>query len=379
MGNVMSDDFDVPLEKLANWEYKRLKARDLAAQHLAEEKRQAANARSRQDDGEELFMNLPDQPPALWGEDSQILWADGEPLMIAGDDGTGKTTVVHQLMAARLGQFDSVLNHAVAPARGRILYLAMDRPQQARRAGHRIFKLMDRDVLQKRLVAWVGPLPVDILKSPGTLADWIAEEFGTDITEVYADSYKDLAAKISDDAVGAGINSAIQEVIARGVNWVGLHHPKKAQDTNKTPNTLADMYGSRWLTAGHGSVLFLERQKDQTDNDVIQVKQLKEPMDKMAPMVARHDRTTGLTHFVSSVQSAAAMASSDRRARITAYVLSGGPQGREQKDICAIIGGRKESVIKELHDMHATQDLKLKVVNRSNIWWDPSHAPGDAV
>lgn len=373
----MSDSADYQAK--VNRYLEDLAVRDEAQSLFTAAKRAKATTRSRQHDGDEMFIDLPDTPPALWGKDSQILWADGEPLMIAGDDGTGKTTIVHQLMAARLGLFDSLFGLPVLPTGGRILYLAMDRPQQARRAGHRVFQHLDRDVLQKRLVAWQGPIPVDILKAPGALADWIAEEFGTDITEVYADGLKDMAAKISDDGVGAGLNSAIQEVIARGINWVGLHHPKKAQADNKTPNTLADMYGSRWLTAGHGSVLFIERPKDATDNDLITVRQLKEPMDKLTPLLAKHDRPTGRTTVVSTLGTIAQQTRSDQERRISNYVEMAGVDGQKQTDICTFIGGNRANVIAVIKAMYNNDDLKFKQNGKAHMYYHPLHAPADAI
>lgn len=381
----MSDDFAADLEEQVNRELLRLHARDKAAFIYGEAKRQTSTSRSRQHDGASFFLDLPATPPALWGKGSEILWADGEPLMIAGDDGTGKTTIVHQLMAARMGLFDELLGQPVARTSGKVLYLAMDRPEQARRAGTRVFQHLDPVVLKEGLATWNGPLPVDILKSPSALADWIAEEFGTGISEVYADSMKDMAAKISDDGVGAGINSAIQEVIARGINWVGLHHNKKAQSDNRAPNTLADLYGSRWLTAGHGSVLFIERPKDQADNDVIMVRQLKEPMDKMKPLLAKHDRPAGRTNFIMAVSAVAQQVQSELKQRISDYLQAGGSDGRVQKDICAVIGGTKMKVTKALEEMHINDDLKLKrdvklaSGQKGIVYWHPMHAPGDAV
>jgi hypothetical protein len=278
-----------------------------------------------------------------------------------------------------LGLFDSLLKLPVKPTEGRILYLAMDRPQQARRAGARLFSSADQGTLRERLAVWQGPLPVDVLKAPGALADWIVQQFGSEVSEVHADSLKDMASKLSDDSVGSGLNSAIQEVIARGINWVSLHHQRKASGDNKKPNALADIYGSRWLTAGHGSVMMLSRPTDTADNDVVEVRQLKEPMEKISPFLARHDRTTGRTQFVMDLKSTTAQAANDRRARIAAYVLAGGTQGREQSDICAAIGGRKQLTIDELHAMHNDLDLRLKKVGRTNTWYDINHAPVDAV
>lgn len=268
------------------------------------EQRNAQNSRSRHMSGESFFLDIPEKPPTLWGLGNQILWIDGEPLMIAGDDGTGKSTLAHQLIACRLGIRSKLLGFSVEPADGRIVYLAMDRPEQARRAGARLFpkdfREEHRKDLRDRLAVWQGPLPVDVLRSPVALADWIRQQFGSDVSEVHADSLKDISSRLSDDAVGSGINSAIQELIARGINWVGLHHQRKANGENKKPDSLADIYGSRWLVAGHGSVLMLVRPGDD-NKDVIEIRQLKEPMDKLRPMLAKHDRVNGRTSVIKEV------------------------------------------------------------------------------
>lgn len=267
-------------------------------------RRQAASTKPRRVSGGEFFLDIPKDPPVLWGDGSRILWVDGEPLMLCGDDGTGKSTIDHQLIAMRLGLLptDQLLGYAVAEAKGRVLYLAMDRPEQARRAGGRLFPALFaeekfRDVLNERLVVWRGPLPVDPLSSPDALADWLHNEFGSDLSEVHADSLKDIAPRLTDDAVGSGLNTAIQEVISRGVNWVGLHHQRKANNENKRPEQLSDVYGSRWITAGHGSVLMLVKASEE-NKDYVELRQLKEPMDRIPALLLKHDRATGRTHEV---------------------------------------------------------------------------------
>lgn len=260
----------------------------------------ARSTHARKMRGAEFFLDLPDAQPVLWGEGTEVLWIDGEPLMICGDDGTGKSTIDHQLIACRLGLRDTLLGFEVAEADKPILYLAMDRPDQARRAGHRLFPKVVveefRDILAKRLHVWRGPLPVDVLSGPDALADWIQSEFG-DVGEVHADSLKDLAPRLTDDAVGTGVNVAIQELVSRGINWVGLHHQRKANGENKKPDALADVYGSRWLTAGQGSVLMLSK-PGESDKDQVELRQLKEPADRIRPMLLNHHRASGQTFVV---------------------------------------------------------------------------------
>ena len=79
--------------------------------------------------GAEWLLQLPEAPPAIWGKGEQVLWAQGEALMIAGGPGLGKTTLAGQLVRGRLGLQRSVLELPVEPG-GTLLYLAMDRPQQ---------------------------------------------------------------------------------------------------------------------------------------------------------------------------------------------------------------------------------------------------------
>ncbi|GGO72411.1 bifunctional DNA primase/polymerase [Nocardioides deserti] len=286
---------------------RKLRIRDAAARAFQAEKiaeRHARSRNARKMSGSEFFLDLPAETPTLWGDGKRILWIDGEPLLICGDDGTGKSTIDHQLMAARLGFRDELLGYSVTPAEGIVLYLAMDRPEQARRAGNRLYPdsvdIDFRSNLAANLAVWRGPLPVDVLAGPEVLADWIHSEFGP-VAEVHADSLKDVASKLSDDAVGSGINSAIQEVVSRGINWVGLHHQRKASGENRRPDSLSDVYGSRWLTAGQGSVLMLVK-AGEFDKDQVEMRQLKEPSDRVPALLLEHDRSRGRTRVVEASQ-----------------------------------------------------------------------------
>ena len=51
-------------------------------------------------DGGTFILDIPEAIPALWGDGDDVLWAQGESLMIAGPLGLGKTTLAILLMRA---------------------------------------------------------------------------------------------------------------------------------------------------------------------------------------------------------------------------------------------------------------------------------------
>ena len=118
-------------------------------------------------DGATFILDQPATIPALWGDGTEVLWAENESLMIAGPMGLGKTTLAVMLMCAQLGVGDTlVLGMPVTERRGKTLYLAMDRPAQIARAMLRRFTEDDRTVLAERLRVWRGTPPADIARNP---------------------------------------------------------------------------------------------------------------------------------------------------------------------------------------------------------------------
>lgn len=227
-----------------------------------------------------------------WGEGHNVLWASGESLMIVGPPGVGKTTVGTQIVAGLLGLREKVLGLPVAPAK-RVLYLALDRPNQIRRAMGRLFDPADAEILHERLLVRRGPLLTDLAKNPMTLLEQ-AKRFDCDV--VFIDSLKDAAIKLTDDETGGMVNRAIQWCNAEGVDVCSLHHQRKGEQGTK-PNTLSDVYGSAWLTAGTGSVILLWG--DAGDEDVLLV-HLKQPIDPVGPLELHHDHDRGVTTVVHS-------------------------------------------------------------------------------
>jgi replicative DNA helicase len=238
--------------------------------------------------GASFFQNVPEVPPAIWGLGREILWAEGEALLIAAPQGVGKTTVAMQLARALVGLQPSVLGFPVKP-RKRVLYLAMDRPQQAARAGNRVFAKDTPERLAEYLTVWQGPPRKDLALYPEELLR-MCQDAGADT--VIVDSVKDAAVGLSKDEVGAGWNRARQMALQGGVEVLELHHMVKNGADGKAPDNINGVYGSTWITSGTGSVILLW---GEAGDPVVQFRHLKQPMEEVGPFHLIHDHTIGTT------------------------------------------------------------------------------------
>lgn len=203
--------------------------------------------------------------------------------------GVGKSTVIQQLVKARMGLGSGfVLGHHVEPGSQRVLYLACDRPRQISRSMARMFTEADRPTLNDQLVVWKGPPPWDFAKHTGVLASMCARA-GADT--VIVDSLKDVAVGLVEDSVGSAYNRARQTALQAGVQVIEAHHQTKrgAGGVGK-PNTLADVYGSMMLGAGAGSVVLLW---GAAGDPIVELSHLKPPAESVGPIRIMHDHTTG--------------------------------------------------------------------------------------
>ena len=249
-------------------------------------------------DGETFIFKEILEIESFWGRGTEVLWPRDEGLMIAGPQGIGKTTIIQNLLLRRVGIGDGPLYGYEIDTDddedGLYLYLAMDRPAQARRSIRRMVadNPVDRGIVQKRLRFWAGPLPLNPAKGtdPDALLRWATAYCGGRVpAAIFCDSYKDLAVGLSKDDVGASLNLMVQAVIAGGAQWVGAHHHRKG-DGQRAPKLLDDVYGSTWLTSGLGSVLLAW---GEPGDAAIEVTQLKEPSDKINPLRLVHDPVSG--------------------------------------------------------------------------------------
>lgn len=237
--------------------------------------------------GADFLLDITADAPPIWGATDVHLWAEGESLMLVGPPGVGKSTTAHLLVWGRLGLLGEAIGWPVAKSDAKVLYLAMDRPKQIARAMRRLMRPEHLPILRERLVVRNGPLPVDICDQPEWLRDR-AQEIGA--TTVVIDSIKDVLPDPSDEKRAGLYNRARQMCLAVGIEWVELHHNRKGSVGNREPNTLDDVYGSRWLTAGAGSVISLYGEAGDT---VVSMKQLKTPAGEFFPCRVLLDKDAG--------------------------------------------------------------------------------------
>jgi replicative DNA helicase len=226
----------------------------------------------------------------LWGTREKTVWASGESLMIVGAPGVGKTTLAHQVVFARLGLSQTVLEMPVAPSR-RVLYLAMDRPKQIAKAmARRVFE-SDAKILRDGLVVWQGPLPATLDKEPDLLADLAAAHRADTIV---IDSLKDAVSTMVDDSLAVSFHNARNRALRGGVEILELHHQRKA--TADAPRgqrpSLDQVYGSTWYVSGAGSVLFVT---GKAGDPAVTLHHLKTPTGEIGPLDVTHDHVRGTT------------------------------------------------------------------------------------
>lgn len=273
-------------------------------------------------------LDEPATPPALWGRGPQVLAASGESTIICGPDGVGKTTLEGMLIRAQLGlgpgepgQPREVLGYPVAllPPGQRILLLAMDRPRQAMRSLARLFTEAERRVLWERLVVWKGPPPADLAADPAQLAE-MCQLAGAGIC--YLDSLKDAALGLSEDRTGAAWNRARQMAISGGTELFELHHPRKASGDNPKPRAIEDVYGSRWIPAGAGSVIFLW---GKPGDAVVELYHRKQPAEEIPSLRMVIDPETGMVHAEGGdiIGAIVAQGTTDFTAYTVAQLMSG--------------------------------------------------------
>lgn len=266
-----------------------------------------------------------DEIPVIWGPPDTPLWAEGESLMLAGPPGAGKSTLAQELAAARIGLLDEVLGYPVKDDGGIVLYLAADRPRQIRRGLRRRF---EKDSDLDRLVIREGP-PVLDLANPLN-ARWLLEQAQmVGASTVVVDSIKDVLSNPVEDGSANSYNRARQMLVSGGVNLIEIHHNRKSTTEGRGgQGGLDDVYGSRWLTAGAGSVLTLVPPKGHEDDErrTVWLRQPKALTDNHRPTLLTLDTDAGLLEWAEEPETLAS--------RITGLLLFG-QVPMKPREICA--------------------------------------------
>jgi replicative DNA helicase len=287
--NVRQCSPPLPDDELASIAQHYITKKEQSGIHVLEVSAPERSLSSRAVDGATFLLDAPATVEAVWGRDEQVLWARGEPMMLVGPQGVGKTTLTQQLVKGLLGLQSDVLDFPVRPAQ-RVLLVLADRPAQARRSFARMVREQDRPVLEERLVVWQGPLPFDLGLEPESFAPFV-QSLGCDV--VVIDSLKDVAVDLSKDEVGSRVSRGIQLALAAGLEIAICHHQRKATTGNAKPKSLQDVYGSVWLTASCGSVLLLW---GQPGDSLVQLSHLKQPQEEVGPLMLVHDHESGMTN-----------------------------------------------------------------------------------
>jgi replicative DNA helicase len=228
---------------------------------------------------------------AVWGSGTDVAWAKGEPTLLVAPDGLGKTSLAQRLALPLVGVGSDMLGLPVEQADGMVLYVAADRPKQGARSLWRMLQglgAQDHGKIKAGLLVWRGPLPFDIVKDdPSSLAEWAA---GFGASHLIIDSLGFVVAKLSDDETGSAIARSFAAVSVAGIELFANYHPRKATAENKKPDSLADVYGSRWITSACGSVLSLW---GNPGDPVMELRQLKSPSGEVGPVTIELEHETG--------------------------------------------------------------------------------------
>jgi hypothetical protein len=244
-------------------------------------------------DGLEFLTTEREEKPPLWGTTEKPLWESGQGMLVVGPQGVGKSNVAQLLVFARMGiHAADLFDFPVVIDERPVLYLAMDRPRQIYKSMNRMVDLKDEDVrakLKRQLIVWPKQPPFKADLDPERFAQWVAET-GRDPGLVIADSVKDMLTSIVADEAGLGFNTTVQMILANRTEFLGNHHQRKPGIGNPKPNTLADVYGSNWITAGQGSVILLWGTPGASSVELRHLKLLREPV---GPLLVNYDHDSG--------------------------------------------------------------------------------------
>lgn len=257
--------------------------------------------------GGSFMLDVPAQPPVVWGSNDHVAWTQGEYVLFIGPGGVGKSTIAQQVVLPRAGiRTPAFLGMDVTPDDRKVLYLALDRPAQIRRSFHRMVTEADRHLLDDRVVVWDRPLPLSVLKNTEIIAA-LAVDLGAGM--VIVDSLKDIHGKLSDEEVGQAIKEAFQVACIEGIEVAAVHHLRKRAQGSSGARSADDTYGSAHIFNGAGSAFIVD---GASGDAVVNLTHVKQPTaDSCGPWQLVHDHQAGATRIEGVVDLANIVATSN--------------------------------------------------------------------
>lgn len=239
-------------------------------------------------DGASFILDLPSHVPAVWGDGQQVLWSSGEPLVLAGMPGAGKSTIIQQLVLQRMGLHGhegGLLGLPVQRDERRVLYLALDRPRQIARSMGRMVRPAHRAQLSTGIVVCKA-LSFNPAKEPHALAELVAQVgAGT----VVIDSLYNFLNGLKEEDAAHTLSLNLQPLLAMGSEVGIVHHLRKGDGGSPKAG---DMYGSIFIQALAGSVLLLA---GEAGAERVKLVHAKQPAAPVGPLWLRHDHANGIT------------------------------------------------------------------------------------
>jgi hypothetical protein len=238
-------------------------------------------------DAADLITKVETEVPAVWGRHPHVLWAKGEPFMIAGATGTGKTTLAQQVVMRMVSVLKTPLLGQPVEDDGRaVMYLALDRDQQAQRSLRR----MTASLPPGRLL-WVSDLGdfKPTRHDPAVFVDWLRLHR---VGHVVLDSLYGMLATGKDEEKLDWYSKLLRKLAAQHINIMVLHHFRKGNGADDGGPLIDRVYGGMQVTASAGSVLALSGEPGDKEIEAFHVKQ---PAEVCGPWTLKHDHGRGTT------------------------------------------------------------------------------------